>query len=231
MSISRLTFLIQEYFSTGCRVNTSRTYRPQCSRTTAIVITGHVLGNVLIVIFTQLFFNTVIISSTVSEVDISSPVDTFRRSVQPSVTDCSTNTLVHLLTDITQAAAHTGRKRHTDGCHQWVCQFVVTVKSYVETVVEHTQVQTNILIQCLLPFQIWVTESIYQDTGTKVIQQPVIELISGKCVVSTKVLVTWVTDRSSDLEHREEVGIILNKRFVMNIPSQTYSPSSRELLV
>ncbi len=89
--------------------------------------------------------------------------------------------------------------------------------------VEHTQVETDVKVDGLLPVEVGVAESVDKHTGTEVVEHPVVVLIGRDRVEGTERLVTRVTDGATYLQHVEYV--------VGEVPSETNGPSGGKLTV
>ena len=122
------------------------------------------------------------------------PVDSFLRVIHESILYRPAISLAHLFPHVRQSTGHTYRQGNPDRSHQRVGHFVVIIKVHVKAIVKHTQIKTDILINRFLPFQIGITETVYQQSCSEIIQQPVIKLVSCYRVVRTEILVTGITD-------------------------------------
>ena len=101
----------------------------------------------------------IVISLSVTEINAHGIIDSLFRIVKESIAQTTIESLIYLYTDICPPTGNSHGRRHFDGSDQRIGTFMVIVEIEMKTVGKHTQVQTDILIQSTLPFQIRIPES------------------------------------------------------------------------
>ena len=150
--------------------------------------------------------------------------------IEQYVHTCSQlHTLVLGTTQVLAIRSESHRRRNGKRQQLVGCALYIIIVAHGETV-EYVQVESYVVVLCLLPFQVVIRQSYQIRSHPIVVSLVLIVTKCGKSLIRIKVLRTGITGRCTQLELSQPTSVF-HKMLFMQIPTDTCRPKSSPTLV